>query len=583
MKKKYYIGLANTFHDSAIAILDQSGEILFAEATERYLQYKKAFNCEPDSLNRITELLLEYCDPEGEFIVNFNWQKKREFYETIGNLLGYFQAEKILSSQSRRFSASLIEEYKIYHMVARQRSFCLQRGIDLARRMREEFPRSQIDIRDYAHHLCHAAVACYGSPFENAACLVADAFAETSSLAYYTYKKGKLHFLYQPGGNESLGFFYMKLTELCGFNWLKGEEWKVMGLAAYGEKDEEVYEVFQKMLRVEKLRLRQSIKGIRKGLVELEKISCHPQENFKKAANLAYTGQLFFQELTQKLMANFYAQTQVKNLVYTGGCALNSSFNGLILEKTPFEELYVPSAPGDDGTALGAAWLGYYQDHPQDKPKGRVVSPYLGSKVSPKTWDNLLQLGKIPHLWHCPENICQQTAKLLAQGKLVGWVQGQAEFGPRALGNRSILADPRDEGMKDKINALVKFREEFRPFAPSTLHEFGPEYFQNYQESYYMERTLRFQESALSKVPAVVHSNKTGRLQTVKSEWNPRYHKLIQSFYEITGVPIILNTSFNIMGKPIIHTIEDALGVFFTTGLDVLVIGDYMITKEAIA
>jgi carbamoyltransferase len=178
-----------------------------------------------------------------------------------------------------------------------------------------------------------------------------------------------------------------------------------------------------------------------------------------------------------------------------------------------------------------------------------------------------------------PGTIAAETAKLLADGKLVGWVQGRAEFGPRALGNRSILADPRPADMKDKINSLVKFREEFRPFAPSILDEFGSEYFENYQVTPYMDRTLGFKETAREKVPAIVHVNATGRLQSVRREWNERYYDLIHEFYKLTGVPMLLNTSFNIMGKPIIHSVEDAVGLFFTTGLDALVIEDCLIEK----
>src|SRR5262249_54997606 len=193
--------------------------------------------------------------------------------------------------------------------------------------------------------------------------------------------------------------------------------------------------------------------------------------------------------------------------------------------------------------------------------------------------DHMLRFGSIPKLRHLPGDIECVTARLLAQGKLVAWMQGRAEFGPRALGNRSILADPRPAAMKDKINSLVKFREEFRPFAPSILHEFGPDYFENYQESPYMERTLRFRDEVKDRVPAVVHVDGTGRLQTVKREWNERFFKLIEAFRQITGVPLLLNTSLNVMGKPIVHSVEDALALFFTTGLDALAIGDYLIEK----
>jgi carbamoyltransferase len=192
---------------------------------------------------------------------------------------------------------------------------------------------------------------------------------------------------------------------------------------------------------------------------------------------------------------------------------------------------------------------------------------------------NLRKFSRIPRLEVVGDAIAKRAAELLAQGKIVGWVQGRAEFGPRALGNRSILADPRHADIKDKINALIKFREEFRPFAPSILHEHGEEYFFHYQESPYMERTLIFREEIRDKVPAVVHVDGTGRLQTVREEWNPRYYRLIKEFFELTGIPIILNTSYNIMGKPIIHSVEDAISVFYTTGLDALAIEDVLIEK----
>jgi carbamoyltransferase len=296
-------------------------------------------------------------------------------------------------------------------------------------------------------------------------------------------------------------------------------------------------------------------------------------------ANLAFTTQFFYAEVMDQLLNNFHQLGISDNLALGGGCGLNSSYNGEITQRTKFKNLHVPSAPSDDGNALGAALLAYYQDHPETKPQAKIHTPYLGSSMSKKTLENLVAFGRLEKLKHLPETVQQEAARLLAEGKLVGWVQGPAEFGPRALGNRSILADPRPPDMKDKINSLVKFREEFRPFAPSILDEFGEEYFENYQVSPYMERTLKFKESAKKKVPAIVHVNATGRLQSVRREWNPRYYDLIKSFFELTGVPMLLNTSFNIMGKPIIHSVEDAIGLFYTTGLDALILEDYLIEK----
>jgi carbamoyltransferase len=266
-------------------------------------------------------------------------------------------------------------------------------------------------------------------------------------------------------------------------------------------------------------------------------------------------------------------------LVLSGGCALNSSWNGQILDRTRFERLHVFSAPGDDGNAVGAAFLAYDRDNPGTIPRAEFSTPYLGSSMSQQVLKNLLEFDRSGKVGHYPETIHEVAAKAISDGKIVGWVQGRAELGPRALGNRSILADPRLSDIKDRINSRVKFREEFRPFAPAILHTHGSEYFENYQLSPYMERTLRFRDSVIDKVPGVVHVNGTGRLQTVRREWNPRFYDLIEAFRQLTGVPLVLNTSFNIMGKPIIHSVEDAIAVFHTTGLDALVIGDHFFEK----
>jgi carbamoyltransferase len=218
-----------------------------------------------------------------------------------------------------------------------------------------------------------------------------------------------------------------------------------------------------------------------------------------------------------------------------------------------------------------------------DGAKGRPYrDPYLGSYIDTKNLERILGFGGVVHQEFSDEaSLCSEVAQILSQGKIIGCVQGRAEFGPRALGNRSILADPRPKSMKDEINRRVKFREEYRPLAPSILHEHGEQYFENYQESPYMERTLRFRESVRDKVPAVVHVDGTGRLQTVKEEWNPLFYRLISEFYKRTNIPILLNTSLNVMGKPIVHSVSDALTVLYTTDLDFLIVGKYLIGKRS--
>ena len=577
MNRTYFIGLSVTFHDPAIAILDPAGKVLFAEATERYLQLKRALNCEPDSLYQITSLLKEYCPDAEALEIGFNWRRERPFYEHFCSATEYFTGPGLMRA---RFAErkTFLEKYKIFHMLGCQSQAMAAAGIHLARRVREDFPRLKLNFQHFDHHLSHAAFACFASPFSEAQCLVVDSFGEHGSLAFYHYRDGRLRLIRAPRGIESLGFFYMKLTELCSFDWMKGEEWKVMGLAPYGSLNPEIYHLFQAMIQVDELGLQQNLSELRRGMAILEDQyrGCQAMQ----ATDLAFTGQYFFAELVSRLLKNFRALGFSENLVLCGGCALNSSMNGQLLARTGYKNLYVPPAPADDGTALGAAVLAY--DRVSSQPRSiepHAISPYLGSEISEDALSRLIRYGKGFQIQHLPENIEEHSAQLIAQGKLLGWMQGRAEFGPRALGNRSILADPRDPEMKQKINAKVKFREEFRPFAPSVLHEFGEQYFENYVETPYMERALRFRPEVRDRVPAVVHIDQSGRLQSVKFDSNPRFYRLIQSFHRISGVPIVLNTSFNMMGKPIIHCVEDAVGVFLTTGLDALAIGDYLISK----
>ncbi len=573
--KTCYIGLSTTYHDPALTIIDEHGAVIFAEATERYLQHKRGLNCYPDSLTRIADLISLYCNDASDFVIARNWNKRRPWYELMWWIAGYFNPAGLSKTKHNKLS-TFLPKYKLLHMLACQKYSMSSGGMNLVRIIREIRPGSNIRVLDFNHHLCHAAAACYSSPFDNAACVIIDSFGDRGSSAFYTYANGRIELVSEISGIESLGFYYMRLTELCGFNWIKGEEWKVMGLAAYGRVDNEVYALLESMLAVQGLALKQSVSDIRSGFTKLQQLI---STNHIKTQDIAHTGQRFFEKIMLTLLNNYSRQVDSNNLVLGGGCLLNSTLNGKILAETLFRSLHIPSAPGDDGSALGAAYLAYKYTFPEQPVKPNTLSPYLGSTINQKTLQRFIEYGQQENVFHYPHNIAEETAKLLARGALTGWVQGRAEFGPRSLGNRSILADPRQADMRDKINSRVKFREEFRPFAPSVLHEYGDVYFENYQESPYMERTLKFKKSVQDKVPAVVHVDGTGRLQTVKHEWNPQFYALIESFRTLTAIPILLNTSFNVMGKPIIHSVEDAVSVFYTSGLDVLVIDDYMIVK----
>lgn len=354
-----------------------------------------------------------------------------------------------------------------------------------------------------------------------------------------------------------------------------------MGLAAYGQPRADVYSFFQS--KGEGYGKREGVPIPYEDFQELERMvgrfRHHTDEDIMQAADLAHNFQRYFEEKIIEL-ASFASNLNLsKNLAYAGGCALNSAANGQILAKTEFQHLHIPSAPADDGNSLGVAL--YEKYHVLKEKRGhKIMTPYLGSVVDVRKLESILAFGGINYL-KIPDrsDLCAAIAEMLADDKIIGWIQGRAEFGPRALGNRSIIADPRSVDMKDKINSRVKFREWYRPLAPSILHEFGEEYFEDYQESPYMERTLRFRPEVRDRVPAVVHQDGTGRLQSVREVWNPHFYNLIYAFYKRTGIPLLLNTSLNVMGKPIVHSVEDAITVFYTTGLDCLVIEDYVLTK----
>ncbi len=579
----YYIGLSVTYHDPALAIMNDRGEVLFAEATERYLQNKRAMNCEADPLLHIKDLLTKYCPAPKEFIIASNWLRQRPVYEKIVAALGCLTASGLKKTGIKRLRSPL-KNYQLHHMIACQRNNIASAGLNLVRIISEYYPDCTIRFTDYHHHLSHAATACYSSPFSECACAVIDSFGENGAMGFYHFKDQKLTCLYENRGTGSIGFYYMKLTELCGFDWLKGEEWKVMGLAAYGKLNTELYELLQSTISINGFACTHRDKNLFSQIKALQKYQRQSGDPIEQAADLAFTGQYFFAELMGRLLQHLQQLSGCTNLTLGGGCALNSAFNGQIKHCTDFTQVFIPSAPADDGTALGAAWLALHENQPgfrlNRQGENKLLSPYLGSSINEESIQRLLCYHGALIIQHLPGQICEATAERLAQGQLIAWVQGRAEFGPRALGNRSILADPRHAATQDKINHNIKFRESFRPFAPSVLHEYADDYFEDYQESPYMDKTLRIRQSMQNKIAAVCHVDGTGRLQTVKKAWNPRFYSLIDCFYQLTDTPMLLNTSFNVMGKPLVHSLEDALSVFLTTGLDALVINDYLISKE---
>jgi len=570
-----YIGIASTFHDGALAIVNSTGNVVFAEATERPMQYKRALNISADIVHYTGDLIEKYCERNAEIVVAGSWREQMEQAWSREVTKRELEPEATAS----HFGA-VIDDFSLRSCV-RSVSFA---GRAIGYEMQRVGWPNVLGkkMRTYPHHLTHAATACLTSPFDEAICAVSDGFGEESGVAFYSYKNGLLSEIPTKKHHDvdSLGNFFLEVCGLCGFGFFSGEEWKVMGLAAHGAEDLELERLLRRLIRVEGLAI------VPDGTSEeLARIRCilrarrrEPDSPVIDAANIAYSGQKVFCDRTIELLNNLYNVYPHENLVISGGCALNSSCNGRILEATPYRNLHVFSAPADDGNAVGAALLAYYEDNPDRRPIPGHQSPYLGSQMERESLTNVRRFNANGKIHEC-SNPPHLAASMLASGKVIGWIQGAAEFGPRALGNRSILADPRSATIKDHLNTRIKFREEFRPFAPAILHEFGAEYFENYQESPYMERTLYFKSQGATLVPGVVHEDGTGRLQSVKREWNEPFYELIYAFFQLTSIPMVLNTSYNVMGKPIAHSVEDVIAVFYTTGLDAVFIDRTVIEK----
>ncbi|MEO8531682.1 MAG: carbamoyltransferase C-terminal domain-containing protein [Deltaproteobacteria bacterium] len=437
------------------------------------------------------------------------------------------------------------------------------------------------EVMRFDHHLCHAVAAAYQSPFSNATCVVIDGEGEAGSVSVFDMTDRKLKRRWRSWGPGSLGTFYAWITQACGFDWRLGEEWKVMGLAAFGRVVPDLVAHLTTLLVVDRGRLRFCNETC---LAEVQAIvaqySRSQREPIMQAADLAASGQAVFALVADQVL-RFCAseKTGDGDLILTGGCALNSSYNGSIAQRLGFDRVFVPSAPADDGNAIGAALLAWGKDQGQDAIPAGTGSASLGTRISDsaiakaKQWAGPLTTTELANQ---PSDL---IAERLSQGKILGVMRGQAEFGPRALGNRSILADPRRADMKDRLNREIKGREAYRPFAPIVQEKDADQWFENAQSSPYMSFTKRWRSSVADLVPAVVHEDGTGRLQTVTAESNPWLNELVENFGRLTSVPVLLNTSFNIMGKPIVHSVEDAIAVLMTSGLDGIVLEDLLIEK----
>ncbi|MCS3799049.1 carbamoyltransferase [Niastella sp. OAS944] len=439
------------------------------------------------------------------------------------------------------------------------------------------------------HHLSHVVGTYLISPYESAALLSVDGSGEWATTFMGQAKGIDYTFFRQDHFPMSLGSVYEAATQYCGFipNY---DEGKTMGLAPLGDPLKFYKTVSQIFWINDDLSIGVDLSYFRYQYYSPIRYSSKfveafgaPRNKDKRAKfeqhhlDVAAAFQFHLEECMLKLARGLHKRTGEDYLVISGGVALNSVANGRIVRESGFKDIYLMPAAGDNGTALGAAY--YVYNCILKNKRGFVHNdPYVGTSYSNKDFENVIQICKLSATYY--DNVEERTAEILHNGQIVGWFQGAMEIGPRSLGNRSILANPTLKHMKDKVNAEVKHREAFRPFAPSCPIEDVPTYFEQHVADPFMLKVCNVLPDKRDIVPAITHVDGTARLQTIHKETNSRFHNLLKEFEKLSGVPVILNTSFNVMGEPIVESPYDAIRCFFTTGLDVLVLGNYIIEKK---
>lgn len=446
-------------------------------------------------------------------------------------------------------------------------------------RFRQAFGSAKRPLRFVDHHLAHAISAYAFSGFDDAAVLILDGRGSWEATSLWRGRNGRLEHVWTVPWPNSLGLFYAQFTAYLGFE-PYSDEWKVMGLAPYGgpgvnlspfiDLDDNRYRVATRLLIGRDSAPNAAIEArLGSKRAPESQIETHHK-------NVAFAVQDACEQAMLKLAASAVAATGCRNLCLAGGVALNSKANGKILTSGLVERLFVQPAAGDDGACLGAA-LAPYLDSDGKLPVRRMRHIYLGPEACDTEIEKALATYKIRSTRVA--NPAKTAAELLAAGKILGWFQGRMEFGPRALGSRSILADPRDPEMNAKVNNAVKFREWWRPFAPSMIAEAAAEYIESANDSPFMIVTAQVKPEKRSVIPSVTHVDGSARPQTVERDVNPIYWRLIHEFRLRTGVPVVMNTSFNLRGEPIVCTPTDAIRTFFSSGMDALVIGNFLVEK----
>ena len=579
----YILGL-NAFHGDSSACLIKDGAIVAAAEEERFRRIKHWAGFPSEAIR--------YCLAEAGISLSHvaHLALNQDSKANLGKKLAY----------------TLIKRPDLSLVLDRIRNKREREGAEahLARAFPDQAFRGKVHAVE--HHMAHLSSAFHVSPFDEAVVVSVDGFGDFASAAWGMGRGTRIDIddkVYFP---HSLGIFYQALTQYIGFPHY-GDEYKVMGLAPYGQPtylpqmrrivqllDDGSFKLDLSFFRHAREKIEYEWENgsptvgelFSPALVELLGPARGKDEPLEqKHKDIARSVQAMYEEAFFHLLNTLHARHGGTAVCIAGGCGMNSVANGKVTLRTPFKEIYVQSAAGDAGGAIGAAYAVW---HELGGARGPVMDhAYLGPGYGDAEITRLLearaneirdagcQVEKIAD----DEQLCQRTARAVADGQVVGWFQGRMEWGPRALGNRSIVCDPRRADMKDILNLKIKRRESFRPFAPSILRESVLDWFEIEGEVPFMMQVYQIREEQRPRIPAVTHVDGSGRLQTVYRHSNPRYYRLIESFAALTGVPMVLNTSFN-ENEPVVCKPEEALDCFLRTKMDLLVLGDWMISRR---
>ncbi len=581
----YILGISCFYHDSAAALI-KDGEIIAAAQEERFTRKKHDFS--------FPENAIRYCLEEAKIksqdlsYVTF-YDKPLLKFERI--LLTYFSyAPKGFKSFYKAVPLWLKERLWMSHLLSEKLDF-----------------KGKILFTE--HHESHASSAFYPSPFEEAAILTMDGVGEWTTASFGTGKGNDIELLYEIKFPHSLGLLYSAFTYYTGFK-VNSAEYKVMGLAPYGEPK------YKNLILKELIDLKEDgsfkinmkyfnyCSGLTMTNKKFNRLFGGPPRKpeskiTQKEMDLARSVQAVTEEVMLRTVRHIYKVTGKKNLCLAGGVALNCVANGKILRNSPFDNIWIQPSAGDAGGALGAAlriWYKYLRNERKVDLKDKQKGSFLGPSYSDDYIESYLESNNIPYRKVSHEELLSSTASLIASGKVIGWFQGRMEFGPRALGARSIIGDARSKDMQSHMNLKIKFRESFRPFAPTVLSEKKKDYFDTDCDSPYMllvsnvkndykheDKEKGFDRLKLirSKIPAVTHVDYSARLQTISSDSeNNLYYRLLKELDRQTGCSVIINTSFNVRGEPIVCSPQDAYRCFMRTNMDYLVMGSFILDKS---